>query len=542
MLNRRSIQLPFLFLSILMVAALLFTACGGVTPPATTTAAAKYTWPKSYFISAVGQSGQAKTVSWVAVFEGSTGVAARVVPDAANIKCIQKIKGGETNLMGIDRNELRNNLEALEDWASKDMGPWPVRIVWVHDLAHAGFFVRGDSPITYPSDIKKGARIAVWNMQASTLNPPRGLIAWAGLTEKDIVWVDTGTTEGVVRAVKDGRADLAFGWPTSPGMLEISSSPQGVKWVNMDASKDPQGASRFQQVNPLYAFAPMAYEIKEVKGVWGTAGYMHEIVRAGDDEFIYNLAKWFDANYNNIKDKYESNRYMSLEYLMDSLKSTYIPVHDGLIRYLKEKGLWTAAHDARQKVNLELLQKYIDAYPKAVAAAEQKGLKVEPGNYEWQKFWTDYKIQNNINKFVMHPSLEVNGPVIKAEQVPPPQAAPAPLAPTPTATTPVAPAGLDFKFVSVPVKVTGGDKMTVIGQTAPGAECTIRFIYKSGSSSTLVFTTPTQKAGADGKVQWEGTTSARGAQGAPGTTTLEVDVKSGDKTGTFKTTFELVAP
>ncbi len=64
-----------------------------------------------------------------------------------------------------------------------------------------------------------------------------------------------------------------------------------------------------------------------------------------------------------------------------------LPVHDGAIRFAKEKGLWTAAHDARQKYNLWLLEQYKKAYKAAIDEADKKGIKVDPQNKQWLDLW-----------------------------------------------------------------------------------------------------------------------------------------------------------
>jgi len=338
----------------------------------------------------------------------------RVVLDFDRFAPLRELKNGETSLTGVRHSELRNNLEALEDFARADLGPWPVRTLWIHDLTDGGFIVRGDSPIKEPKDIKPGTRFATWNGPSSPLKENRGLIAWAGLKESDIVWVDAGRSYDIKRLISDGEVDIAFiRGPDSVTVFELYASLKGIQWVNLDPSKDPQGAKRFQQVDPFYALSPIHSTRKEALGIWGTTDYGAQVVneKLGVD-FAYNLVKWLDENYSRYKDLYPSNQFMNLDNLMEMLATTHIPVHDGLIKYLKEKGKWTPAHDARQKVNLDLLNKYIDAYPKAVALAAHKGEKVDPANREWQKLWTQYKIDNKIPKFVMHSSLKENGPLI----------------------------------------------------------------------------------------------------------------------------------
>jgi len=113
--------------------------------------------------------------------------------------------------------------------------------------------------------------------------------------------------------------------------------------------------------------------------------------------------------------------------------------------------------------------------------------------------------------------------------------------PTPSpipAGTPVS--GIKFEFTSVTRSAGPGTPVKVVAQTEPNADCTIEFFYSDGSKSNLIFPSPKdkQKADATGKVQFEGEMYRHVRVG---TATLQVTVKSGDKTGVFKTTMEVTA-
>ena len=74
-----------------------------------------------------------------------------------------------------------------------------------------------------------------------------------------------------------------------------------------------------------------------------------------------------------------------------TLDLAYVPFHEGTIRYLKEKKMWTAADDSRQKYNEDLQNKYIEAYKTAISKADEKGIRIELNDKEWIKLWEDYK-------------------------------------------------------------------------------------------------------------------------------------------------------
>jgi len=134
-------------------------------------------------------------------------------------------------------------------------------------------------------------------------------------------------------------------------------------------------------------------------GVRGIVGINPLMTREdADTELVYHVAKWLDENYDLYKDNHAWNQYMTIDNLMNILETWFVPAHDGLIKYLKEKGLWTAAHDARQAQNVELITRYCDAFQEAIDLADDQGIDVNPENEEWIELWENYKKQLGLPK------------------------------------------------------------------------------------------------------------------------------------------------
>ncbi|MEW6142916.1 MAG: hypothetical protein AB1597_07180 [Chloroflexota bacterium] len=133
-------------------------------------------------------------------------------------------------------------------------------------------------------------------------------------------------------------------------------------------------------------------------------------------------------------------------------------------------------------------------------------------------------------------------PAPKPSPTPTPSPAPKPTpSPSPSPTPTATPAsGIKFEFVSVTKSAGPGDPVKVVAQTESNADCTIEFFYATGVKSSLIFPSPKdkQKADATGKVQFDG---AMFRHVSVGTATIQVTVKSGDKTAVFKTTMEVKA-
>jgi len=224
------------------------------------------------------------------------------------------------------------------------------------------------------------------------------LLAWAQVDPEDIEWIPAGSMTAMVTLLMDGKGDIGYGFPSSAGWLTAEAAPHGLDWIELNAKEDPEGAARLLAVDPSVSFgtypptgAPSAH------GKWMMVTlHGHSAAADRDPELIYNLAKWFDENYDRYKDAHPLNIHISIENTMALAETSFWPLHDGTIRYLKEKGLWTPAHEARHQQNVALLTRYVDAFAEAVAMADEKGMKVDTTDEEWLELWENYKVQLNL--------------------------------------------------------------------------------------------------------------------------------------------------
>jgi NMT1-like family len=539
-MGRRGLQVLVAILLSLSIGVIGLAGCNGdgapetPTEPVSPTEATGFQWPDKLHIAGPGQSGMVKYVSWVNVMMEDIDVEMRVVPEANASKVKYMVASGEYFIGQASKSGFRNYFEALEELAQRDWGPFHARIVWVHSLANSGFFVRGDSEIQTIYDLKPGLKFATWNMKASTLNPPRSLLAWIELDEEDIHWVDCGTFEGAQRAVVEGRADIVFCFPTSPTVYEQAGAPHGIRFLDLDAVADPEGARRWQERNPLYSFAPMDSGVPEAIGVWGTVGYIFDFTRVeADPDLVYHFAKWLDENFDRYKDTHDSNQYMTIEHMMLSLETTYIPVHEGLIRYLDEKGLWTEAHATRQAENIAIFDMYIDAWNASLAQADAQGIEVSPLNPDWIMLWETYKVDNEIPKLGMHISITESGVVIVPTEVPElPTETPTPTE-TVVPTGPVHTGDVPIEIVSIPEECWVNDIMKIEIKTEPNAELHLEMFLSDGVKSGFP-KDPNRVADADGVVVWEWALFKHTPAGA---TKIDITATVGDKTGKITTYF-----
>ncbi|MDD4229916.1 MAG: TAXI family TRAP transporter solute-binding subunit [Dehalococcoidales bacterium] len=384
-------------------------ACSAPSPnttlaPSTT---APFAWPAAVHIGATGSSGEAKTISWASVMESELGgPIVRVVNQSAWTNCYKDMAAGKMVLSQIDKSTLRDSMEAISEYASPDGGPWMASLVWVDSLASTGFMVRGDSDIFAPEDIKPGTKIAIWNDKAATMSPFLSLLAWAGISQDEITWVNTGEYDACVRAVAEGRADICMAAPVAPAVREASAGPRGIRYISLNPNNNPEGAAAFLEISTLYDFGPINAGPAEVIGTWSIISYKYLGTNINTDtELVYNMAKWLDENYDLYKDRYSSNTHMTLNDLVNAMQTVYIPAHPGLIKYLKEKGIWNNNYEARNQANITLFESYCNAYNSAMEEAVAEGIEVKSSNQEWIDFWEAWKVAQGLPPIKMHASL-----------------------------------------------------------------------------------------------------------------------------------------
>ena len=431
--------------------------------------------------------------------ESDTGAIIRIQPEAAYVNVFPMMKANDFVCCALDRVNLRNSIEAIDEHAIRNGGPWMPGLVWSESYASSGFFVRGDSDIYTPRDIKPGVKLATHKMETASLKPLRSLLAWAGVSEDDITWVDTGSREANARAVADGRADICFLPPISPSTYEAAAAPHGIHFIDMNPNEDPTGHAAFLEISPMYVFGPAENGPEGAIGKWMPSSY--KFITANyysDAELIYNTCKWLDEKYDLYKDKYESNVFMTLEDTLLGLTTSYTPAHPGLVKYLKEKGLWTDAHEERQKFNMAWIQEYIDAYAEAIARADAAGVEVKPTNEAWIELWENYKKEIEIPLISMHPSLTENAAIRlpKGYVLPEPEPEPAPEQPEGTTHS----GDVPIELISIEGAHPDSD-VTVVIKTEPGAEVTIVFTMPNGDDSAFPEDC-TKTAGDDGMVTW----------------------------------------
>ena len=355
-------------------------------------------WPSTFVISTTG-TGTAtygQTISWGSLLEEQTKMKVRVVPADNYVERARSHKAGQSVLTANTTTEMFTQVEAREMHATREGGSYDAQVFRPNSRTPFGFIISKDSDIKTVYDLKKRRpKIALLTPSTSSVLMVKALLAMVQLDEKDVTFIPVTTWANSTKSVPEGKADVAYASAVSAVSFEAEASARGIRWLELPKD-DKEGLARFSKVMRGISFATNARGVKSAHGVHMCININHYYVRGSEDpELIYQLAKWLDENYTKYKDKHSDNQDMSLDVQRETLNlvrgMNYLPVHDGVVRYLKEKGKWTAADTTWNDKNKELVARYIKAYQAAIVAADGKNIKVVPDNKEWVALWESYK-------------------------------------------------------------------------------------------------------------------------------------------------------
>lgn len=367
-----------------------------------------FKWPERFSSAAWTGVGMQVAKGWTSVLAKDTGMKINIACTSDTVNRFKWLHYGIVNITGGGTAEVSQVLEGDRRYGNRDTGAFAVRAVWVGSKTNSGFMVRGDSYIKDIYDIKPGVKVVDMRSYLASQRIVEAFLAWAGIDdcEKEVNWVQAHSSDEKAQLVVDGKADVCFAVPSSPSIYKAEKNPYGIRWIDLNADKDPEGAKRFHKKELLIDFAPMFSGVQSCVGRWGSVGTGLLCCRADASiDLMYNLAKWLDENWTRYKDNHVWLEQVTRKNLMLELDKTFIPCHDGLIKYLKELKLWTDAHQKRHEENVKLVNRYCEASEKAMLMADEKEIWVSPENPEWVKLWEDYKKELGIPVCDMLPSL-----------------------------------------------------------------------------------------------------------------------------------------
>jgi TRAP transporter TAXI family solute receptor len=355
-----------------------------------------FQWPKSFNVVTpiVGTANHSLAVAWSSKFQTATGCKVAVLPAPNGFARASWLNTGEGRVTMVQASDYFDQMDAVQGYASKTAGPTDTRLLNMNMVTPWGYAVQGDSKIKSINDIGPGTRIALAKSSSFLVSGVKALLAYRNLSEKDVELVAVGSYGANTAVLAEGRVDVTFTSPISGPSFKAEATPHGLRWLELPPlDKDPAAYARYRKLMPGYVRQKTTVGVKSAIGVYMDHAFQANHVRANEDpEFVYQLVKWLDVNHDKYKNDFKYADMLSISNLVLFLDNGALqPLHEGVIRYLKEKNLWKPKYQTRQDELVKLAQAREKAYQAAMAEAEKKGLTIGPGNAQWIAFWQDYR-------------------------------------------------------------------------------------------------------------------------------------------------------
>jgi TRAP transporter TAXI family solute receptor len=316
----------------------------------------------------VGSGGYNQAVAIGNALKNKLGVNLRVLPGKNDISRNIPLRDGKVPFAanGVGGSYLAQ--EGLFEFGARDWGPQAVRsLILNNGDALLTIVTAKDANIKTAADLK-GKRVA-WVVGAPSLNQNiTALLAFANLTWADVQKVEFGGFGQAMDGIINNLVDAAFSSTISGQAYKIASSPRGLHYPVFPHA-DKAGWARVNKVAPFFvpAFGIEGADLSPQKKA-EAATYPYPVLMTmapTDSELVYNMTKAMVELFDDYKGGAPGNNGWDIK---RQLFAWAIPVHEGAIRYYKERGLWTAEY-----------QKHNDAMIKRqeVLAAAWKAYKVD---------------------------------------------------------------------------------------------------------------------------------------------------------------------
>ena len=329
----------------------------------------------------VGSAGYAEASAMADAFGKKFGTKVRIQPSGSSIGRLQPVLQKRADV-GFLATETFFATEGTEDFAAKRWGPQDLRVLAGRPAAFA-LPTAKDANIKTFADLK-GKRLALVAGNPSVNVKCEAYLSFGGLTLKDVEVVMFPTYGAAMSSIAAGQSDATCTTTTPSQMYELAESPRGIHWLGAPAS-DKAGWERMQAVAPF--FGPETETVGagiSVEKPVEIMSYRYPllVVRAdmSEDE-VYNLIKGFDETY----DLYKNATSVMPRWKLDQSGTppADAPFHAGAVKYLKEKGIWTAEHQKWNEARLKRLETLRAAW--AETMKQGKDLPDDKFAELWQK-------------------------------------------------------------------------------------------------------------------------------------------------------------
>mgnify|MGYP001385840007 CR=1 FL=1 len=270
--------------------------------------------------------------------------------------------------------------EGIHDFASKKWGPQDLRLI-IGRPNTFGIAVPADTGIKTIADLK-GKRVAYVTANPSLNVKVLAIMSFANLTWDDVIPITFPGFGPTIKALQNGRLDAAGAVPTGSAVYELAASKRGIKWLDMPES-NKEG---WQKLKKLVPFMQPQIEILGAglneKNPTYIGGYNYPnltVYSDSSEQYVYSFIKALDESFDHYKDITSVMHKWRLD--LSSGTPAEIPIHEGAIKYLKEKNLWSNEDESWNVARLKRLNLLRNTWKKFIQ--ENSNLDDEKFKVEW---------------------------------------------------------------------------------------------------------------------------------------------------------------
>jgi len=293
------------------------------------------------------------------VYTVAGGLAKLIQEQSATRATIRPFSGSSVYLPMLQRGEVALGLNTnIDGYLSfRGLPPYSAPMSNLRTLGmvfplNITFMVRADSELFRIEDLRGQRVVVTFRANAALEQLHRGILATGGLEFDDVDAMTVAGLREATTALQEGRADaVPIGLGTALGMETNAALSAGIRYLTMGRNEprlvEIMPGTRVITVEPdeNSVGIPGPIRVSSVPDMLNTGVHM-------SDDQAYAIIKTIHSNWESLSEDVALLANIPAADLAPA--DNMHPYHPGAVRYFREAGLWTEAHEANQNTLLEL--------------------------------------------------------------------------------------------------------------------------------------------------------------------------------------------